>query len=219
MLQKRNAVFIGIFIALEAVLYWMILTGREHNAIYAYSSIALCFAYGLFHGKHMKLWMLTGMACTLVADFFLVVCTPADQFWGMVFFMAAQSMYAVVLHKTKLCKPILMIRIVITAIAPLIVVVALGDKTDALAVISVCYYANLVMNLITAFAQKKKLLGVAFVLFLLCDTVIGLQVAAKGYLSIEEGSLLYGIIFTNFNLAWLFYLPSQVLIAISSDKV
>ena len=219
MLQKRNAVFVGIFIALEAVLYWLILAGGEYYTCYAYLSIVLCFVYGLLHGKSIKLWMLAGMACTLGADYFLVVCSPSDQFWGMVFFMAAQSMYAAALHTEKLCKPILVVRIALTVAAPLVTAVILREKTDALAVISVCYYVNLIMNLITAFSNRKLLLGFGFVLFLLCDTVIGLQVMAKGYLPIEAGTILYRIIFTNFNLAWLFYLPSQVLIAISSDKV
>jgi hypothetical protein len=58
------------------------------------------------------------------------------------------------------------------------------------------------------------MLGIAFTLFLLCDTVIGLQVAAGGYLPIAQDSVLYGLLFSGFNLAWLFYLPSQVLIAL-----
>ena len=209
----------GIFIAVEAALYWGLLFAGENFTLYAYSAIVLCFAYGLLHCKSVKIWMLAGMACTLGADYFLVVCSPANQLWGMVFFMAAQSMYATALHTSKLCKPILIIRIALTVIAPLVTAVILREKTDALAVISVCYYVNLIMNLITAFSDRKLLLGFGFVLFLLCDTVIGLQVMAKGYLPIEVGTILYRIIFTNFNLAWLFYLPSQVLIAISSDKV
>jgi hypothetical protein len=48
--------------------------------------------------------------------------------------------------------------------------------------------------------------------------VIGLQVAAQGYLPIEEGTLLHRILFMNFNLSWFFYLPSQVLIALTSTK-
>lgn len=59
-----------------------------------------------------------------------------------------------------------------------------------------------------------KLLPLAFALFLLCDTVIGLQVASMGYLLIPEGSWVYRLIFSGWNLAWAFYLPSQVLLAL-----
>ena len=100
------------------------------------------------------------------------------------------------------------------AIAPVLVaVLVLREKTDALAIVSVCYYVLLITNMIHAFMAKERLFAVALCLFILCDTVIGLQVAAGAYLPITEGSALYKIIFMNFNLAWFFYLPSQVLIA------
>ena len=56
----------------------------------------------------------------------------------------------------------------------------------------------------------------ALVLFLLCDTVIGLQVMGGMYLPIDDGSLLSRILYPGFNLAWLFYLPSQVLLALQN---
>ena len=51
-------------------------------------------------------------------------------------------------------------------------------------------------------------------LFFICDTFIGLQVAAGTYLTIPEGGLLYNVIFCAFPIAWACYLPSQVLIAL-----
>ena len=94
------------------------------------------------------------------------------------------------------------------------------ENTDALALISLAYYANLVMNIVVSFTllHKNKLLPIGFVLFLLCDTVIGLQMASGVYLNIQEGSMLHNMIFVGFNLAWFFYLPSQVLIALSSRR-
>ena len=62
------------------------------------------------------------------------------------------------------------------------------------------------------------LLPVALVLFLLCDTVIGLQVASMGYLPIGEGSWLYRVIFPGWNMAWAFYLPSQVMLAVYASR-
>lgn len=204
----------GIFLALEAALYGHLMASGRDFAIYAYAAIVLCFVYGLLQFKSANPWMLGGMACTVGADFFLVVCSPVNQLWGMVFFMMAQCMYAVALHTSKLCKPILIIRIALTVIAPLVAILVLGDKVDALSVISLCYYVNLIMNLSAAWMQGNKMLGVGFILFLLCDTVVGLQVAAGGYLPIGEGTLLHRIVFMDFNLAWFFYLPSQVLIAL-----
>ena len=56
----------------------------------------------------------------------------------------------------------------------------------------------------------------ALVLFLLCDTVVGLQVASVGYLVLP--AWLNNAIFCGFPLDWLFYLPSQVMIAICGKQ-
>ena len=60
---------------------------------------------------------------------------------------------------------------------------------------------------------------VALVLFLLCDTVIGLQVMGAMYLPIAEGSFLHSLLNPGFDLAWAFYLPSQVLLALQNKKI
>ena len=96
--------------------------------------------------------------------------------------------------------------------------IVLGKNADAVAILSVLYYANILLNMVMAFIKFKKfpMLAIGFLLFILCDTVIGLQVASGGYLPIKPGSALYQFLWMPINLAWLFYLPSQVLIALSS---
>jgi len=82
------------------------------------------------------------------------------------------------------------------------------------------YYVNLLVNIIESFIcfKAEKLFAVGLVFFVLCDTVIGLQAAAGSYLPISEESLIYKIIFMDFFLSWFFYLPSQVLIAMSTNQ-
>ena len=81
----------------------------------------------------------------------------------------------------------------------------------------VFYYSNLFCNILTALADFKhnSLFAVGLVLFILCDTVVGLQAAAGTYLPISETSIIYRVIFGDFYLSWFFYLPSQVLISLS----
>lgn len=218
MLNKAHIPLI-CFLFLEAVLYYFILTaGGDLLRYSSYAAIVLCFLFALLIGRRTNPLLSTGLAFTVGADFCLVICDPIQRLWGMVFFLAAQTMYALYLHRKQKNNVLLLIRILLIAIIEVITIVILKDNLDALAVISVCYYANLVMNILAAFFQWKtaKLLPIAFVLFLLCDTVIGLQVAAGAYLPIPEGSALYNLIFMDFNLSWLFYLPSQVLIALSA---
>lgn len=132
--------------------------------------------------------------------------------------MFAQGCYCRYLHGDKPNKLTLWVRLGLTIIAEVICFVVIRDKTDALAAVSIFYYIHLIMNIVDAILRRKTepLLTYAFILFILCDTVIGLQVMSGDYLPIPEGSIVHDILFCGFNLAWLFYLPSQVLIALTS---
>lgn len=203
---------IGGFLLLQLALYVCILTcGGTALVATSYAAIVLCGLYALLMGKKEALFLRLGVLLTVGADFCLVVCHPIQRLWGMVFFLGAQTMYAVQLGgrpwRWWLRGAVSLCALAVTALV-------LRENTDALALVSVCYYGNLILNLLFAFFNKNRMLGIAFVLFLLCDTVIGLQVAAGGYLPIAQESVLYGLLFSGFNLAWLFYLPSQVLIAL-----
>lgn len=218
---KLRAISTPVFLSLALILYIIILTaGGMLGVVSSFGAIVLCFLYALLQGKQGDKWILAGLACTVGADFCLVVCDPRQQLWGMVFFLIVQSLYAVKLYREDPNKLLLILRVALILLIEGIAVLVLREKTDALALISVCYYANLILNIVAAFRQfrSKPIFPIALVLFLLCDTVIGLQVAAGGYLPIGEDSWLYRLIFMNFNLSWFFYLPSQVLIALSSKK-
>ena len=217
MKQLFRRIALACFLVAEAILYYFILTaGGQTLVITSYLSIVLCFLFALQGIKRNPL-MVAGLACTVGADFCLVVCNPIQQLWGMVFFLGAQALYAIHLHRKQPNKIILLVRLALTVAAGIIAVVVLKENVDALAVVSVCYYANLILNAVAAFTgwRRCKLLPIAFVLFILCDTIIGLQVASSGYLPIAEGSVLYNLLFSGFNTAWMFYLPSQVLISLS----
>lgn len=214
---KKLPVLTLVFLLFELVLYYFILTAGGKVLVYSsFLSIVLCFVHLLLHIKTCDKFILAGLGCTVLADFCLVLCSPIQQLLGMIFFLFTQSFYAARLHGDDRRKPLLWVRLMLILAALGITVLVLRDKTDALALVSLCYYANLIFNLIMAFLRFKadKLFLIALLLFLLCDTVIGLQVACGTYLPISEGSLLYRIIFMPFNLSWFFYLPSQVLISL-----
>ena len=217
--QQSKKILALLFLVAEAVLYYFVLTaGGTTFTITSYGSIILCFLFAMSTGLKTDPLIAAGLACTVGADFCLVVLAPIQQLWGMVFFLGAQTFYAIKLHRDQKSKAILFLRIFLITAIEIITILILKDSVDPLAVISVCYYANLFVNIIAAFAgwRKHKLLPIAFLLFILCDTVIGLQVAAGRYLPIAEGSALYDFLFMPFNLSWFFYLPSQVLIALTA---
>jgi len=210
------------FLLIEAILYYLILTtGGTLLVASSYGAIVLCFVFALLVGRKSSPPIVSALACTLGADYFLVVHTPQQQLWGMVFFLGAQTFYAVHLHKKTKSKPFLAIRAGLILVAEGIAALVLREKLDPLAAVSMAYYAMLLMNAAVSFSRfpKNKLMPIGFVLFILCDTVIGLQVASGGYLPIAEGSWLHSLLFSGFHLSWFFYLPSQVLIAMSAKEV
>lgn len=217
--NNKRKILLTLFLMTEAVLYGLILTSGGKLLIWSeYISIILCFLFSLF--CFQKPLLIGGLALTLCADFCLVICDPIQQLWGMVFFLGAQCLYAILLHRQRLPRGLLAARIGLSVAVEAVAVAILGENVDALALVSMLYYVNLIMNMICAFVRfrNNRLLAVGFMLFILCDTVIGLQVAAGGYLPIAEGSWLHSLIFSGFHLSWFFYLPSQVLIALSGRK-
>lgn len=206
-----------IFLGLEIFLYYMILfEGGIWSQAGCFASVVLCCLYALVYKKQSNHLLMAGLCCTVAADFCLILCNPVQRLWGMVFFLGAQIMYAFWLQINSGHNLFILVRAVVSAVTILITMLVLKSNTDMLAIVSLCYYANLIMNIFVAFFQFRKdsVFPVALVLFILCDTVIGLQVASGNYISIGENSTLYRLIFMDFNLAWFFYLPSQVLIAL-----
>lgn len=217
-MKNKTILSPALFLLVELIAYILILTSGGDLLIYSsFGAILLCFLYACFH-KSPEGMMLGGLGCTVLADFCLVICTPAQRLWGMVFFLIAQTLYAIRLHRLRKDTGLLIARLVLIIVIETAALLILKKKTDALALVSVCYYIMLVMNVIHAFKGPDKLLAVGFVLFLLCDTIIGLQVANGVYLTIRAGSLLHKIIYMPFNLSWFFYLPAQVIIALRAKK-
>ncbi len=219
--NKKKITLLSVFLLTELVLYILVLTtGGSFLAFCCYTSVVICFLYALTNFSRRNALVIAALFCTVGADFCLVVMSPQEKLYGMIFFLAVQLIYAVKLNRETRSNKLLLARVLLTLSAIIAVFIVLKEKVDALAVISIAYYANLAVNIIESFTQfkKNKLFAIGLVFFLLCDTVIGLQTAADAYLTIAENSLLYKIIFMDFFLSWFFYLPSQVLIALSTNN-
>ena len=162
-----------------------------------------------------------GLVCTVCADLFLVVIEPMYQIPAMCFFSITQICYFLRIYfsqssnKQKLIH--LLIRIIMIVLVLSITTIVLKDKTDFLSIISMFYYTNLIMNIIFASIQYKKslLFSIGLLLFACCDLLIGLDVLDSSYLEIKEGTFLSFLCNPGFNLAWVFYVPSQMFIALS----
>lgn len=212
------------YLAIELTLYVLIfLTSDLLNEWISYSAIILNFVMAMILFKKSKDTILTEIALlmTCFADLFLVILNPKVQLVAMIFFVVTQTCYFLrILFNTNSKKQRIW-HIGTRAVLSLLGIIAtfwvLKEKTDALAVISVFYFVNLLLNVIFAFIECKKsaLFAVGLLLFMCCDILIGLNVASGGYLTFGENGILAWLANPPINLAWAFYVPAQVLIVLS----
>ena len=162
------------------------------------------------------------MIFTLVADYFMVAISEADNMTGITVFTGTQ--FFIFLHifvndknaKSRIANVI--IRITLSIALVLAVKYILGDSSDMMAIISVIYYANLCTNAIFdhRIGRGGIMLTIGLILFALCDINVGLSGLESIYEGgFPEGSLLYMIMNANVDLIWIFYIPSQTLIPLT----
>ena len=227
MMIKQKRIFLlialGAFLAIQALLGLLLQTaGGRATAIFSYTAIVLSCLFCGVSAVRSKVYLFTqlGLLFTVGADYFLVYSPDQRQLLAMILFSLTQLCYFLRLwhdEQNKARRPYhAALRIALTCLALLTTVIVLREKTDALALVSIFYYSNLALNTVFAFTvgERPPLLAIALVLFMCCDTVIGLSLLDT-YFTIDESALLYRILHPDFNLAWVFYLPSQALIAIS----
>ena len=225
MLKNRSTrIFLTLFFVLiELVLAICLQTvgGREAD-LCRYAVVVLACLFCLLFFEKTPSYFLTQLAliCTVGADYFLVAALETKQLPAMLFFSVTQLAYFARLYwedRSRMRRTVhLIARVALSVVALILTLAVLGEATDAVALVSVFYYANLILNLIFAFLNFKAqyLMAVGFLLFLLCDTVIGFSFL-ENYLALSPDSWVHSIFSVGFDLAWAFYAPSQVLLALS----
>lgn len=219
------------YIVIEIILGVLIqTTSGILNTTSSFLAVVLAFVFSIYLlltniNINKELILLScGLFCTVLADLFLVVINPMMQLHAMIFFSLTQICYFIIiyLNQENTNKKVihLIIRITITSISLLATVLVLKENTDALSLISLFYYANLISNIIFSFTinEINIIFSIGLILFACCDLLIGLNIMASSYLPIEEGTILYFLAHPGFNLAWIFYVPSQVLLSLYSLK-
>ena len=194
----------------------------DQGALWRYISVVLACLFCVLLAERSWVYLLTQLALllTVCADWFLVLPSQPNQLPGMVFFAAAQLAYAGRLYLSEDSpsrkKWHLPARVILSGGALLATALVLKEETDAVALLSLLYYANLALNILFSCAQFTKipLMAIGFILFICCDTLVGFAFL-DGYFTIPEGALIHWIHHPGFDLAWAFYLPSQMLLAVS----
>ena len=219
--NKGLLIFISIFVFLQVVLD-IIMVFDEFNDWFSsnlgnaikYVSIITCFMVSTIALNTKKgHFIILGLAFTLIADYFLLVMRDYYTI-GLIAFIFAQAMYFIYINP-KCWKISLIIRFSIFGIIAILLPFAL-KITEVNAFLAAFYFINLVINTIDSYIAKDKeilMFAIGLTLFVACDIFVCLY-NIKDYISISNdiGTTIKRIGFIG---TWIFYIPSQTLIAIS----
>lgn len=210
-MRPRTAIL--SFVCMEAVLYAAFLaldlTGQGGATIWLkYAGVLLCLAFSLWCAlRGGDRLVPPALALTALADLFLLVL---DRWYplGVVIFLFAQSAYLIRLRLAS-GRAWWPVRAGVPLLAAL-ALYALGQAT-ALDLLAGLYFSQLAVNAILAWTlpgRRWRLFALGLSLFICCDLCVGAfnspgLVPAGAYRFAQVGM-------------WLFYLPSQVLIALSA---
>ncbi len=219
--QRKLLILCNVFVIVELLLGITIHLPIA-NKYTTYLIIVLACLFCIVFAKKTKSYIFTQIAliCTVGADLFLVIFGATNQLAGMIFFVGTQTAYFLRIYfeeeRLKIRKFHLIARICASTLILLATCLVLGDNVDALALVSMLYFVNLFLNIVFAFINFKAspIMAIGLLFFILCDIFIGLLNIGP-YFTIQEGTVLYSILYSGIDFAWIFYVPSQILLAIS----
>lgn len=223
-MSKKNKIptFLSCaFILVEMQLSYLIQTTTSPNKIQYFSVVLACLFCVIF-AKKSKSYAFTQLALifTVFADFFLVLPYYTNKPMAMICFSVTQIAYFLRIYFEDANKTRRKVHLILRASLSLIIIIAtcvvLGKQTDALSLISMFYYTNLVLNIAFALIDFKKswIFALGLVCFVICDTLIGFANIGP-YINVENNQFIQKLLHPGFDIAWAFYVPSQMLLAIS----
>lgn len=212
-----------LFTIVEIILSIMIQKAEgDVNRYASYLSVCIACLFAVLFIENTWKYKTTQLALimTVLADYFLVMMDELQQFPAMIFFSVAQLAYfnrillASDSRLERMCHLVVRCGAVIFTLA--LTLTVLGRKADAVSIVSMFYFANLVTNIIFSFVQFKKnfLLAIGLLLFACCDILVGFS-CIEAYIELTPGTFAHKLAHPGGNFAWMFYVPSQTLIALS----
>ena len=213
----------GAFLLAELTLgiLLQVLSGRAVVwCSYAAVVLACLFAALFFSCTHTYYFTQAALLTTVCADYFLVLRGAEQKLVAMLFFSLTQLCYFGRIYFADKSKKRRTVHAILRALVPILTLtftlLVLGKNADAVALVSMFYFANLLLNIVFAFlaGDRPPLFAVGLLLFACCDIFVGLSLI-EGYLPLAEDGFIYHLAHPGFNLAWVFYVPSQTLLSLS----
>lgn len=203
----------GCFLGMEAVLYLSFLSldlaGRGEDTLWLkYVGIILCLLFALFcslqEGDRL---VAPALLFTAGADWFLLVRND-HLLLGVALFLCVQGLYFLRLHRAGGCRKLLWLRLalaVVSTLAPLLI----PGMASPLNLLAMFYFSQLLSNTILAWTlPSMRFFALGLTLFVGCDLCVGL------FNAFALSPAVFSVVSVGM---WFFYLPSQVLIALSAQ--
>ncbi len=210
-----------IFISIEVILYGVFLwidmfvpRGTNISIYVKYTSILLCFFYVLLScdenmEKQDQSLVQLILLFTLISDTFLLLI--GNYALGMTTFLVAQLLHRYRLRRGRKQR---IYQVAIPGFILLVCLSLMGMALDYVLIVAVFYFLCMVTNAGYSLIHRENVIyTIGLTLFLCCDINVGLFNVAS-YIEIPE-TLSFFINHVVSVLMWLFYLPSQVLFALS----
>jgi hypothetical protein len=219
MISKSNRLMIVFFLiqsGLFVAIHFLELPLRD--GLLHYLSIVVCAMLVFFvRGSDPELkWTRTAFFLTLAADWFLTYL-QTQQWLGTALFLLSQLAYANrLLANAANPSAKIVERIAVSATLLAIGYGVVGRLDWLMTTALICYGLHL-SNAVDATLRwiSAPWFAVGLWLYVICDALVGLASSA-GYLTIAPGSFVDGLVHGPIHWIWVFYLPSQTLIAASA---
>ena len=201
-------------------LFLLIYPSGELCRLFQYALVLMCFAFACGHRNNTLDGLLAMLAllCTAGADLFLVALKEEQWLPGLGIFCFAQLFWALRLLLMEEGRRRVSHGFIwaFTCGTLLIVAVILARGADLLLLLA-AVYASLILTtvLFSWLTPGNWRFTLGMTLFLGCDLFVAVNNAAL-YLELSEYPLLKALYDIPFNMMWLFYGPSQMLLALSS---
>jgi len=203
---------IAVFSFIEGLLYLAFLlldiSGRgEYTLWLKYAGILLCLAFAAFCALHGgEPLVAPALLFTAGADWFLLIRNE-HLLLGVALFLCVQALYFLRLHRAGGCRKLLWLRLALAVVFTLAPLLIPGMATP-LNLLAMLYFSQLLSNTVLAWTlPAMRTFALGLTLFVGCDICVGL------FNAFALPPALFSVVSVGM---WFFYLPSQVLIALSA---
>ena len=187
-----------------------------------YCGIALCACFALYStatGKKFAYIVFAALGFTLVADYFLLV---KNEYYdvGVSAFIIAQTCYFIKIYLERGRFPSVSLAVRSLAFVAASACLFILKLAEPLTVLAAAYAVSLLGNVVESYFNVRFGVGdlifaVGLTAFACCDVCV-LAFNLGDFIDIPLSSSALDVIV---NLAWVFYLPSQIAISLSSAKL